>query len=38
MIYNSDDENKDLSFQYRFIFGRGLERKIDIKLDKKPSI
>jgi len=32
---NSDDENKDLSFQYRFIFGRGLEKEFNVKLDNK---
>jgi len=35
MNYNTDDSNKVITFQYRFIFGGGLERKIDIKLDKK---
>ncbi len=32
---NSDDANNGISFQYRFIFGRGLEKTIDVKLDKK---
>jgi hypothetical protein len=35
MDKNSDDVNNGIAFQYRFIFGGGLERKIDIKLDKK---
>jgi len=35
MSYNSDDENKALSFQYRFRFDGGFEKKINVKLDKK---
>jgi hypothetical protein len=30
-----EDPNKVISFQYRFIFGKGLERNIDVKLDEK---
>jgi len=32
---NIDDANKAISFQYRFIFGEGLEINIDVKLDGK---
>lgn len=35
MSKNVDDADKVISFQYRFIFGRGLERNIDVKLDEK---
>ncbi len=35
MSKNSDDVNNIISFQYRFIFSRGLEKTIDVKLDKK---
>ena len=35
MIKNVDDADKVIRFQYRFIFGRGLERNIDVKLDEK---
>jgi hypothetical protein len=35
MSYDSDNEDKAVSFQYRFTFGRGFERTIDIKLDEK---
>jgi len=32
---DSDDVNRVISFQYRFVFGRGFERTIDVNLDKK---
>lgn len=35
MSYKSDDANNGISFRYRFIFGRGFEKRIDVKLDKK---
>jgi len=35
MSKNIDDANKVISFQYRFIFNRDLERNIDVKMDEK---
>lgn len=35
MDKNLDDADKVIRFQYRFIFGKGLERNIDVKLDDK---
>ena len=35
MSKDSDDVNDVISLQYRFIFARGLEKRIDVKLDKK---
>lgn len=35
MSKDSHDVNNVISLRYRFIFGRGLEKRIDVKLDKK---
>lgn len=35
MSKNSNDANKVIRFQYRFIFNRNLETKIDVKIDEK---
>ena len=35
MSKDSDDTNDVMSFQYRFILARGLEKRIEVKLDKK---
>ncbi len=35
MSKDSDDANDVMSFQYRFILARGLEERIEVKLDKK---
>lgn len=35
MSKNADDVNNVITLQYRFIFSRGLEKKIDITLEKK---
>ena len=35
MSKNTDDANEVISFQYKFIFGRDLEKKIGVKLDEE---